>query len=381
MARRPHRRLRALLAPTFVLALVAAAGGVVLPSAAYADLPAQIRQTQARIDELNSQAERAAERYDAGRIALAKARQVAVGAAARVARDDAAVTALRAQANSFAAQVYRGGSTATSLQLLSSATSPSAMMDGLSALNHVAQSQSDALAALSTARHRQAQSAATARAALADQQRVVQGLQADKASVLRDARAAQQLLGELQAKQAALIKAAADAAARRAAERRAAELAAQARASAAALVAFSQRQADAAAPTAPVAVVPAQQYSGNAAQTAVRVAEDQLGKPYVWGAEGPDSFDCSGLTKYAYAAAGISLPHYTGEQWNVGRHVAESELQPGDLIFFHSDLHHMAMYIGGGQLIHAPHSGDVVRIASLSGWFQDNYVGAVRVAG
>lgn len=378
MARRPHRHTRTVLVATLSLALIGGAVGLVLPSAAYADLPAQIRQTQARIDELNTQAERAAERYDAGQISLARVRQIALSAAARVKRDDAAVAALRDQASTFAAQVYRGGSTATSLQLLSSATSPTAMMDGLSALNHVAQSQADALAALSTARHRQAQSAATAKAALADQQRVVQGLQADKASVLHDARAAQQLLEQLQVRQAAVIKAAADAAARRVAQRRAAELAAQARASAAALIAFSQRQVD--APAAP-AVIRVHRYSGDAAQIAVRVAEDQLGKPYVWGAEGPDSFDCSGLTKYAYAAAGIALPHFTGDQWNAGRHVAESELQPGDLIFFHSDLHHMGMYVGGGQLIHAPHSGDVVRIASLSGWFQDNYAGAVRVAG
>jgi cell wall-associated NlpC family hydrolase len=370
------RRTDVLLVSSLTLALIAGAVGVALPSPAYADLPAQIRQTQARIDELNAQAERAAERYDAGQIALATARRVADGATARVKRDDAAVAALRGQAGAFAAQVYRGGSTATSLRLLSAATSPTAMMDGLSALDHVAQSQGDALAALATARHRQAQSAATAKAALADQQRVVQGLQADKASVLRDARAAQGLLDQLQAKQAALVKAAADAAARRAAQRRADELAAQARAGAAALAAFSSRQVDA-SPT----VIAVQHYSGDAAQVAVRVAEDQLGKPYVWGAEGPDSFDCSGLTKYAYAAAGISLPHYTGDQWNAGRHVAESELRPGDLIFFGSDLHHMAMYVGGGQLIHAPHSGDVVRFASLSGWFQDNYAGAVRVAG
>jgi cell wall-associated NlpC family hydrolase len=122
-------------------------------------------------------------------------------------------------------------------------------------------------------------------------------------------------------------------------------------------------------------------YSGNAAQVAVQAAMAQQGDPYVWGAGGPDSFDCSGLTMYAYGQAGISLPHYTGAQWNAGRHVSQSELRPGDLIFFHSDLHHMGMYIGNGQLIHAPHSGDVVRVVSLSGWFQDNYAGAVRVAG
>jgi hypothetical protein len=121
---------------------------------------------------------------------------------------------------------------------------------------------------------------------------------------------------------------------------------------------------------------------GSAGSRAVRIALQYLGVPYVWGGADPlTGFDCSGLTMYAYAAAGISLPHYTGAQWNSGRHVSQSELQPGDLIFFHSDLHHMGMYIGGGQLIHAPRSGDVVRIVSLSGWFQDKYAGAVRIAG
>ena len=107
----------------------------------------------------------------------------------------------------------------------------------------------------------------------------------------------------------------------------------------------------------------------------------ELGKSYVWGAAGPDHFDCSGLTMYAYAAAGVSLSHFTGAQWNEGRHVPESDLQPGDLVFFEKTLGHMGMYIGNGQFIHAPHTGDVVKISALSGYYQDEYAGAVRVAG
>lgn len=378
MARRPNRSTRIVLTP-FVAAVVAAGFLVVAsPAPAYADIATQIRQTQARLDALNRSAEAAAERYDAGQIQLTRTRQAAQAAAANVAKDDAAVRALRTQAGDFAAQVYRGGSADMSLQVLASATDPTAMLDGLSALNHVARTQADALAALATARHRQAASAEVAKATLAAQQAVVLRLQADKASVQSDAHQVQALLQDLQVKQAALIRAAANAAARRAAQQRAAQLAAQARANAAALAAFSQQSVSAVPAPAPM---PARHYSGNAAQIAVQAAEDQLGKPYQWGAEGPDSFDCSGLTKYAYAAAGIYLPHYTGDQWNSGRHVAESDLQPGDLVFFGSNLDHMGMYVGGGRLIHAPHSGDVVRYASLSGWFQDNYAGAVRVVG
>jgi cell wall-associated NlpC family hydrolase len=113
------------------------------------------------------------------------------------------------------------------------------------------------------------------------------------------------------------------------------------------------------------------------ALAAVAAAKSKLGAPYVWGGDGPNSFDCSGLTMWAYKQVGIGLPHFTGAQWNVGRHVSRSALRPGDLVFFHSDLHHMGMYVGGGNMIHAPHTGDVVRIAPLAG---RPYAGAVRVA-
>lgn len=116
--------------------------------------------------------------------------------------------------------------------------------------------------------------------------------------------------------------------------------------------------------------------TGKAAQ-ALRYAMTKLGRPYVWGAAGPSSFDCSGLTMWAYKQVGINLPHYTGSQWNAGTHIAKGDLQPGDLVFFHSDLHHMGMYVGGGKMLHAPHTGDVVRIAPLEG---RPYAGGVRVA-
>ncbi|MFI0411864.1 NlpC/P60 family protein [Actinomadura sp. 3N508] len=116
--------------------------------------------------------------------------------------------------------------------------------------------------------------------------------------------------------------------------------------------------------------------TGKGAQ-ALRYAMSKIGVPYVWGAAGPNSFDCSGLTMWAYKQVGINLPHYTGAQWNAGTHVSRSELQPGDLVFFYSDLHHMGIYVGGGKMLHAPQTGDVVKIASMSG---RPYAGAVRVA-
>lgn len=116
--------------------------------------------------------------------------------------------------------------------------------------------------------------------------------------------------------------------------------------------------------------------SGKAAE-AVRWALTQQLKPYVWGAEGPGSYDCSGLVMAAYQRVGISLPHYTGDQWTAGKHISREELRPGDLVFFYADLHHVGIYIGGGMMVHAPRTGDVVRVAAMG---NRPFVGGVRIA-
>jgi peptidoglycan DL-endopeptidase CwlO len=119
---------------------------------------------------------------------------------------------------------------------------------------------------------------------------------------------------------------------------------------------------------------PPSQYTG-----VVGIAMQYLGVPYVWGGASPSGFDCSGLVMYVYAQVGVSLPHYTGAQWQMGVPVAYSDLEPGDLVFF-DGLGHVGIYIGGGEFIHAPHTGDVVRIDSLSeAWYAANYDGARRI--
>ena len=114
----------------------------------------------------------------------------------------------------------------------------------------------------------------------------------------------------------------------------------------------------------------------------MQIAETQLGVPYVWGGASPSGFDCSGLTMWVYAQLGISLAHFTGAQWTAGPHVPYDQLAPGDLVFFEPTIGHVGIYIGGGSFIHAPHTGDVVKISSLSdSWYASNYQGAVRVTG
>jgi cell wall-associated NlpC family hydrolase len=99
--------------------------------------------------------------------------------------------------------------------------------------------------------------------------------------------------------------------------------------------------------------------------TAAKKACSLIGKPYIWAAAGPTGYDCSGLTLAAWAAAGVTLRHFTGWQWADNPAVARSELRPGDLVFFYSDLHHVGLYVGGGWMVHAPHTGDFVRMAKI----------------
>jgi peptidoglycan DL-endopeptidase CwlO len=128
------------------------------------------------------------------------------------------------------------------------------------------------------------------------------------------------------------------------------------------------------APSSDTVVAPPPTHSG-----VVGIAMSQLGTPYVWGGAAPGGFDCSGLVMWAYAQVGVSLPHSSYALYGMGVPVSKDQLEPGDLVFF-DGLGHVGIYIGGGEFIHAPHTGDVVKISSLSeGWYTATYVGARRI--
>ena len=388
-----------------VAAVLLSGAGVLTTGVATADTPetlqAQIDAAKSELATLQASSEAVAEQMNAARIAQGTAERKAAAAQVRLQQVDAEVAEKRAAIGDLAARSFEA-STERGLTLLGS-RDPSAFLDRASDLAQVGRSRAQALDALRAASKRQTDARTATTTAVAERTQVTDQIASQRTTLEAGLTDQRRVVGELQTRQAELVRQAEEAARQAAAAEQAAALAAaqaardeQARldAQAAALAAAAApapRPAPAvttsaviaapAAPAAPPAVeaepAPPARAPGSAAAIAVAAARAELGKAYVYGAAGPNTFDCSGLTQWAYGKAGIALSHYTGAQWNEGRHVSRGELQPGDLVFFYSDLHHMGMYVGGGQMIHAPHTGDVVKISPLF----DNYMGAVRPTG
>jgi cell wall-associated NlpC family hydrolase len=270
----------------------------------------------------------------------------------------------RAQVQEIAAGQYRRAGPLSTLDALLSSGSPTTFANQLAMLDHLANSEQQRIASLVAEQARYDAEKKTIDALIATQQRQRADLAAKKATIDAEIKRLEGLHKQIAAAEAA-------AAAKAAAEAEAARAAAAAAAAAAADKTSPIRS------TSPLFIggqcpaVPITANGGVAAKTACR----QIGKPYEWAASGPDTFDCSGLTQYAWSSAGVSLTHYTGAQWNEGAPVSRENLRTGDLVFFYSDLHHVGIYVGNGLIVHAPHTGDVVRMAVLANM---PYAGARR---
>jgi cell wall-associated NlpC family hydrolase len=279
------------------------------------------------------------------------------------------------------------------LAIILNTTDPSQAMTRVSMLQQLSTSQSSLLAAAQSADQLYQQSVATASQATATAKKLSADLVQKQAQINAALAQSQQVLAKLTAAQRAQLIAAQNA--KEAADQAKAQIAlaafnkAQAAQAAAARSAASRTAAarDATAAAAAAAnktliktvALPQSPGGSSVAQRAVASAMTRLGDRYVFGATGPKRFDCSGLVQWAFRQAGISTTHYTGTLWNDYRHIPESQLKPGDLVFFYRDHHHVGIYIGNGLMINAPHTGDVVRIASISA--HGYYSGAVRVVG
>jgi cell wall-associated NlpC family hydrolase len=324
--------------------------------------PAQpsIAEVQGKVDTLLHQVDVATQKYDGTKEKTDQQNVTANKLLAQAAQKTQALNESRRILGQYAAAQYRaGGDTTTTRYLL--APDPQALVDQVHLTSVLADRQNAAVASYRTqqvAATQQRIEAAKSLAALTVQQAQLKTAKADVQSKLS---AAQHLLNNLTAQEKARL-AALQAQQEAAARAKAAAFAAQQKAAQLAAAAKAAAQA-AAKGTPPAPTAPA---NSSVAEQAIAFAQQQLGKPYVWGATGPGSFDCSGLTQAAYKAAGISLPRTTYDQVNVGSRVSEANLQPGDLIFFFSDVSHVGLYIGNGEMIHAPHTGTVVKIAPIT---------------
>ena len=380
------------------------------------EIGAQLAQAQERVDAARRGAQIALQEYEVRRAAQDEARAAADAAAAAAERAVAELARGRAQVVAFARSSYMQGSTAPGAAALVSAEGPAQLVERAALLDAAGSHRVDVVTELTVLEQQaaaaddaaqvavqaadEAEAAAAGSLAAAQSQEVSARAQAaelaDRREVLEAELADAQvlLLGAEGAQAAAAAQAAATAAAQ--ARPPAPAPSSSGWVSGSSSSGSSYPSSGGGSPTGTVTTAGAP--AGSAVETAIAAAESQRGLPYSWGGGGsngpsfgipPDTdvygFDCSGLTEYAYAQAGIRIGGTSREQYWRFRHqtVAAGDLQPGDLVFWgqtadHTSIYHVALYIGGGQVIQAPQSGDVVRISSM--WFGSDYYGAVRPA-
>ncbi|NUS17653.1 MAG: glycoside hydrolase [Streptomyces sp.] len=329
--RKPRQRTLATTAPRAAVGVTAAAlASVTLLSESANAAPAKpsIAQIKAQIDTLNQQAEVATQNYDQAMEKTKTQREKANALLTQVASKTAQMNETRRLLGQFASAQYRGGGIDPTVQLLLS-DDPEGFLDQSHTLNQLSATQTEALKTFKVQQEQATIQRAQATASLAQLTTAQQQLATQKATVQSKLAAAQKLLNSLTAEQRAKI------------------------------ANMNKGSSSSSSYT----------YSGPAsgrAAAAIKFALAQRGKPYVYGATGPGSYDCSGLTQAAYRAAGVTIGRTTYDQAKDGVTVSKADLQPGDLVFFYSGLSHVGIYLGNGEIVHAPHTGAVVEVAPLS---------------
>ncbi|MFI6155692.1 NlpC/P60 family protein [Kitasatospora sp. NPDC051170] len=311
----------------------AAATAVALSAqvAAHAAPQPNKEDVKTQIDKLQEEQEQAAEKYNGAKERADQLRKQAATLQDQVARSQEQMTQLQTGLAGVAGEQYRTGGIDPSVQLMLS-SDPSGYLQKASSVQQASASQSEALKGLLEQQRKLDQEKSEAAAVLTSLDTTTKDLNQAKADVNTKLKAAQDLLNSLSASDRAALKA----------QQAAADRASR-----------GSDRAD---------LGPLPQASGYAG-VAVNMAMSKQGSPYVWGATGPKNFDCSGLMVWAYGQAGISLPRTSQEQGNVGTRVPSlDQAQPGDLVIYGPDRHHVGMYIGNGMVVHAPHTGDVVKV-------------------
>ncbi|WNI15170.1 C40 family peptidase [Actinacidiphila sp. ITFR-21] len=329
-----HRRPKPATRTRVTVLTATAAAAVALSAQAANAAPAKssVSEAKAKVDALYTQAEQATEKYDAANEELHTLQKEASSLQDQVARQQQHLNQLRDGLGAIAASQYRNGGIDPTIQLFLSGN-PDTYLQQASTLDQLSSLQAGALEQLQDAKRSLDQSRAEATSKLAELQSTRTELAKRKNQAKEKLGQAQQVLNSLTAQQRAEMQRQDAVAASRASSR--------------------------------VSLGDAKAASARAA-AAFAAAQNELGKPYVYGANGPGSFDCSGLTSYAYAQAGVSIPRTSEGQANAGTRIySQSQLGVGDLVIFYGDYHHVGLYAGNGLVLHAPKPGAVVRYESI----------------
>ena len=352
-------------APALVIAFAAffAATAVSATADSVSSKQAEARSVLAQIQQLDSSLERAIEAYDLANVKLQQIKHDLTTNTHDLVIAKRSLKAAQRELSARLVELYTSQDQDSTLAVLLGSTSLDQMLSRIDASDRVGQQDALVLNQVTDLRREVQHREHVLKRAHAEQTQVVAQRAAAKASI-------QSQLGE---RRALLSSIHSEIAHLQAEERaRQAELLreAQARQQSASTSVLVQTVGGVGTGTAP----PPPTHGG-----VVGYAESQLGVPYVWGGASPSTgFDCSGLVMWAFAQIGVSLPHNAAAQYGYGSYVPRSDLQPGDLVFF-NNLGHVGIYIGGNQFVEAPHTGDVVKISSISGWYASTYYGARRI--